>query len=151
MWIVVLLRLKFLHNPPLVDLLLMRFIDGKKIKSTSVVGVILGIIGIYLLVCQQEIITQDGTMLGIVMIFICMLSWRYGSLFVAKADLPSNFFVNTGYQMITGSVMLLIVSLLFGEVWIFPTEWSQPVQISMVLLIIFGGLLVFTAFKNCFP
>jgi len=132
---------------PLVVLLLMRFIDGKKIKLMSIVGVILGVIGIYLLVSQKEIVTQEDTVLGIIMIFICMVSWSYGSLFVAKADLPSNYFVNTGYQMITGGIMLLIASLLFGEVWIFPTEWSQPVQLSMVLLIIFGGIVAFTAFN----
>ena len=132
---------------PLVVLLLMRFFDKKKIKLMSVIGVILGVIGIYLLVSQKEIITEEGTMLGIVMIFTCMLSWGYGSLFVAKADLPSNYFVNTGYQMITGGIMLLTASLLFGEVWIFPTEWSQPVQLSMLLLIVFGGIVAFTSFN----
>ncbi|NQV77133.1 MAG: EamA family transporter [Lutibacter sp.] len=132
---------------PLVVLLMMRFFEGKKIKLMSVVGTILGIIGIYLLVSQKDIVTQEGTMLGIVMIFTCMISWSYGSLFVAKADLPSNFFVNTGYQMITGGIMLLIASLLFGEVWIFPTEWSHRVQLSMLLLIIFGAIVAFTAFN----
>ncbi|WP_372792422.1 EamA family transporter [Lutibacter sp.] len=132
---------------PLVVLLMMRFFEGKKIKLMSIVGTILGVIGIFLLVSQKEIVTQEGTILGVVMIFACMVSWSYGSLFVAKADLPSNFFVNTGYQMITGGIMLLIASLLFGEVWIFPTEWSQPVQLSMVLLIIFGGIVAFTAFN----
>ena len=126
---------------------MMRIFEGKKIKVMSVVGTILGIIGIYLLVSQKEIVTQEGTLLGIVMIFTCMISWSYGSLFVAKADLPSNFFVNTGYQMITGGIMLLIASLLFGEVWIFPTEWSHRVQLSMVLLIIFGAIVAFTAFN----
>jgi len=132
---------------PLVILLMMRIFEGKKIKLMSVVGTILGIIGIYLLVSQKEIVNQEGTVLGIVMIFTCMISWSYGSLFVAKADLPSNYFVNTGYQMFTGGIMLLIASLLFGEVWILPTEWSQPVQLSMVLLIIFGGIVAFTSFN----
>ncbi len=132
---------------PLVVLLLMRFFDGKRIKLMSVIGVILGVIGIFLLVSQKEIITQEGTMLGVIMIFTCMLSWGYGSLFVAKADLPSNYFVNTGYQMITGGVMLLIASLAFGEEWISPLEWSEPVQLSMLLLIMFGGIVAFTSFN----
>ncbi|MFK5957484.1 MAG: EamA family transporter [Lutibacter sp.] len=132
---------------PLVVLLLMRFFDGKKIKLMSVIGVILGVIGIYLLVSQKQVISQEGTMLGIIMIFACMLSWGYGSLFVAKADLPSNYFVNTGYQMITGGIMLFIASLTFGEHWTFPTEWSQPVQLSMLLLIVFGGIVAFTSFN----
>ena len=34
-----------------------------------------------------------------------------------------------------------------GEEWTYPTEWSQPVQISMILLIVFGGIVAFTAFN----
>jgi len=132
---------------PLVVLLLMRILEGKKIQTMSVIGVVLGIIGIYLLVSQKEIISQEGTILGIIMIFACMLSWGYGSLFVAKADLPSNYFVNTGYQMLTGGVMLFIVSQLFGETWSLPTEWSRPVQFSLIFLIIFGSIVAFTSFN----
>ena len=132
---------------PLVVLLLMRILEGKKIQTMSVIGVVLGIIGIYLLVSQKEIISQEGTILGIIMIFACMLSWGYGSLFVAKADLPSNYFVNTGYQMLTGGVMLFIVSQLFGETWSLPTEWSKPVQFSLIFLIIFGSIVAFTSFN----
>jgi len=132
---------------PLIILVFMRLFQGKKIKLMSVIGVILGVIGIYLLVSQKELISQEGTKLGIAMIFACMLSWGYGSLFVAKADLPSNYFINTGYQMIMGGIMLLISSLIFGEVWILPTEWSEPVQFSMVMLVIFGSIVAFTSFN----
>jgi drug/metabolite transporter (DMT)-like permease len=76
-----------------------------------------------------------------------MLSWAYGSLFVAKAELPSNYFVNTGYQMLTGGMMLAIASILFGETWTNPIEWSEKVQISMIILIIFGSIVAFTSFN----
>jgi drug/metabolite transporter (DMT)-like permease len=132
---------------PLVVLLLMRFFDGKKIKFMSIVGVIFGIIGIFLLVSQKEIINKEGTMLGVIMIFSCMLSWGYGSLFVAKADLPANYFINTGYQMLTGGIMLFIASFSFGEVWVLPVYWSVKVQVSMFLLIVFGGIIAFTSFN----
>jgi drug/metabolite transporter (DMT)-like permease len=132
---------------PLVVLILMRIFEGKKIQSMSIIGVIFGIVGIYLLVSQKQLISQEGTILGMIMIFTCMLSWGYGSLFVAKADLPSNFFINTGYQMFTGGIMLLIGSHLFGETWVLPTNWSQEVQLSMLLLIIFGSIVAFTAFN----
>lgn len=132
---------------PLVVLLLMWLLQGKRIKPMSLVGVGLGIIGIFLLVAQKEIITKEGTILGMVMIFACMLSWAYGSLFVGKADLPKNFFVNTGYQMFTAGITLALASLLFGEQWIAPTDWGQPVQLSMVLLILFGSIVAFTSFN----
>ncbi len=132
---------------PLVVLLMMRILQGKKIQPMSIIGVILGITGISLLVGQDDIIAQDGAVLGMVLIFICMLSWSYGSLFVGKADLPKNFFVNTGYQMLTSGISLLLISTLFGEEWISPAHWSTPVITSMLLLIIFGSIVTFTAFN----
>lgn len=74
---------------PLIVLVLMRILDGKKIKLKSIIGVILGILGMYLLISQKQLITQEGTALGIVLIFTCVLSWSFASLFVAKADLNS--------------------------------------------------------------
>lgn len=132
---------------PLVVLLLMRFIDGKKIKMMSILGIILGIIGMYFLVSQKEIINQENSVLGMSMIFVALMSWAYGSIFVSKADLPSNYFVNTGFQMLSGGIMMLLISLLLGETWSAPVEWSQPTQISMILLILFGSIVAFTSFN----
>ncbi|MGB5818407.1 MAG: EamA family transporter [Saonia sp.] len=132
---------------PLIVLLLMRILQGKKIQPMSVVGVILGIIGVYLLVSQKQVLQQDNSVIGMVMIFLCMLSWAYGSLFVGKADLPSNYLVNTGYQMFTGGIMLLLSSFAFGESWTGPAQWSSAVQYAMVLLIIFGSIVAFTSFN----
>ncbi len=132
---------------PLIVLLLMFFLQGKKIQPMSIVGVVFGIVGIYLLVSQSALITREGSVMGMVMIFFCMLSWAYSSLFVAKADLPSNYFVNTGYQMVAGGLMLLVSSIIFGETWTLPTTWSSPVQMSMLLLIVFGSIVAFTSFN----
>lgn len=132
---------------PLVVLLLMLVLQGKKIQPMSLVGVGLGVIGIYLLVSQKQIINQEGALLGMVLIFACMISWAYGSLFVGTADLPSNYFVNTGYQMFTGGIMLFVISIVVGEQWISPLEWSTPVQWSMFLLILFGSIVAFTSFN----
>jgi drug/metabolite transporter (DMT)-like permease len=132
---------------PLVILFMMLLLQGKKIESMSIIGVVLGVIGIYLLVSQKELISNEMTLIGIFMIFLCMISWAYGSLFVAKADLPSNYFVNTGYQMLTGGIMLAIVSLILGETWTSPSLWSEPVLFSMILLVIFGSIVAFTSFN----
>lgn len=132
---------------PLVVLVLMLILQGKRIKQTSLIGVVLGVIGIYLLVSQKEIISKEGTLLGIGIIFICMLSWAYCSLFVSKADLPKNFFVNTGYQMLTGGIMLFLVSRIQSEPWSLPTTWTSEVVWSMILLVVFGSVLAFTSFN----
>ncbi|HAT69369.1 MAG TPA: EamA family transporter [Flavobacteriaceae bacterium] len=132
---------------PLLILVLMRIVDRKPIKLKSVVGIILGIIGIYLLVSQQELTTQEGSVLGMLVIFTCVLSWCIGSVFVSKAELPKNFFVNTGYQMLLGGFMLGIASVISGESWSFPTTWQTSTQLSILGLIFFGSIAAFTSFN----
>lgn len=132
---------------PLMVLILMRMIDGKKIRVTSIIGIILGIIGMYLLVSQKQLTYQENSFLGIMMIFTCVLSWSSGSLFVAKAELPSNFFINTGYQMLFGGILLLLASYTLDEEWLSLVLWTTPVKISMTLLILFGSIVAFTAFN----
>lgn len=132
---------------PLVILLLMWLLQGKKIQPMSMIGVVLGMVGIYLLVGQKEILNQENAVWGMIMIFACMLSWGYGSLFVAKADLPQNYFVNTGFQMLTGGVLLAFMSLMIGEKWTSPLIWTFNVKLVMLLLIIFGSIVAFTSFN----
>lgn len=132
---------------PLFVLLLMRLVDRKPMQKKSIFGVSLGLLGMYLLVSQQDITSSEGSVLGIFMIFTCVLSWSYGSVFVSKADLPQNFFVSTGYQMLIAGTMLLLGSLIFNEIWISPLSWSSEAQGSMLFLILFGGIIAFTSFN----
>ncbi len=113
----------------------------------SVIGVLLGVLGMYMLVSQNEIVGNENSLLGIGMIFLCLISWSYGSIFVSKAELPQNYFVNTGYQMLFGGIMLLVTSVLLGEKWSGPLSWSYEVQGSMILLIILGSIVAFTSFN----
>ncbi len=132
---------------PLIILFLMRILQGKKIKPMSMIGVVLGMIGIYLLVSQKQIIASRESIMGMVMIFFCMSSWAYGSLFVARADLPNNYFVNTGFQMLTAGVTLALMSLGFGEQWSSPFTWSGETKLSLALLVLLGSIIAFTSFN----
>jgi drug/metabolite transporter (DMT)-like permease len=132
---------------PLFVLLLMRALYGQKILPKAIIGVFLGILGMVLLVNQQELNFYENSFIGILMIFTCVLSWSYGSVFVAKNELPVNYFVSTGYQMITAGFLLLLVSLALGESWLSPIQWSGYAQISMLLLILFGSIVAFTSFN----
>jgi len=132
---------------PLVVLLMMFVLQGKKIQLMSIFGVILGITGVTLLISQETIVTNENTLLGILMIFSAMLAWSYASIFVKKADLPKNYFVSTGYQMFSGGIILAVMSLAFNEPWSSPLVWQVKTQWVVVLLIIFGGIIAFTAFN----
>ena len=132
---------------PLFVLFLLRLIDGKRLQKKSIIGVLLGLVGMYLLVSQKEITTSEGSVLGIFMILTCVLSWSYGSVFVSKANLPKNYLVATGYQMLNAGFILAIASLVFKETWVAPLNWSLKTQGAMLFLVIFGGIVAFTAFN----
>ncbi|WP_334058657.1 EamA family transporter [Polaribacter sp. P097] len=132
---------------PLFVLFLLRLMDRKPFQKKSIIGVILGMFGMYLLVSQKELVTSEDTLLGIFMMLTCVLSWSYGSVFVSKADLPKSFLVTTGYQMLVAGVCLVLMSLGFNETWISPINWSVEVKIAMSLLVVFGGIIAFTAFN----
>ena len=132
---------------PLFVLFLLKLIDRKPFQKKSLIGVALGMFGMFLLVNQRELTTPEGSLLGIFMILTCVLSWSYGSVFVSKAKLPKSFLVSTGYQMLAASFILLTGSFSINEHWSSPLTWSSNVQIAMLMLIIFGGVVAFTAFN----
>lgn len=132
---------------PLFVLFILRFIDRKPFQKKSIIGVCLGMFGMYLLVSQKELITSKDTLLGIFMMLSCVLSWSYGSVFVSKAKLPKSYMVTTGVQMIFAGIVLSLMSLGFSEPWSSPLIWSIEVKVSMILLIVFGGIIAFTAFN----
>ncbi|PNQ73167.1 EamA family transporter [Hanstruepera neustonica] len=132
---------------PLFVILLMRILYGVKMAVKSILGVFLGILGMFLLVHQDGLDLNSHSIIGMLMILSAVLSWSYGSIFVSKADLPSNFFVSTAYQMIFGGLMLFILSFGLNETWTTPEFWSYKVQTAMVLLVIFGSIVAFTAFN----
>jgi len=132
---------------PLFVLFLLRLIDRKPLQKKSLIGVALGILGMYLLVSQQELTTSEGSLLGVFMILTCVLSWSYGSVFVSKAELPKSHLVSTSYQMLCAGTILVITSLIFNEQWGSPLSWSSKVQGAMFILIVFGGVIAFTSFN----
>lgn len=132
---------------PLIVMLMMWLFQGQRLRPMSIFGVILGIAGIYLLVSQDTVLSNDNAWLGIVMIFAAMLAWAYGSLFVGKAEFPKNYFVSTGYQMLTGGILLGLMSLAFREPWSSPMTWRSDTLWCMLLLILFGSIVAFTSFN----
>ena len=132
---------------PLFVLILMRLIDQKKMRKKSIIGILLGVVGMYLLVSQRELVTDEDTVIGILLIFMCVMGWSYASVFVSKADLPKNHLVSTGYQMLLASMLLAMISFTLGEEWTSPFSWTYNVKWAMFLLVIFGSIAAFTAFN----
>ncbi|MGI9533076.1 EamA family transporter [Lutimonas sp.] len=132
---------------PLFVLFLMKLMYGQKILPKAILGVFFGVFGMILLVNQQGLSFNENSLVGIIMIFSCILCWSYASVFVSKHELPVNQFVSAAYQMLSAGILLLLASLLFGETWIAPDQWSSSAKVSMLLLIVFGSIVAFTSFN----
>lgn len=134
-------------SQPLIVLLLLWIIENKRIKFFSWVGVFVGLLGMYLLISQNQITSSPESLKGILMIIGCVITWGYASIFVGKAELPKNYLVNSAYQMFFGSLWLILMSMIKQEHWISPNEWEINVKWSMLGLIIFGSIVAFTSFN----
>lgn len=132
---------------PLILIVMLYFMEKRPILPKSIVGVALGLLGVYLLVDQDIISLSWEVISGIGAIFIALLCWGYGSIFVSKADLPKGSFVNTGYQMLFGGLMMILISIILREPFSTLLTVSDKAIYSMIYLVIFGSIIAFTSFN----
>lgn len=132
---------------PLI-IVLMLWVFRKRMPASRVfVGIFMGMLGIYLLVAQDVLISGKNQWLGIAAILFSMLAWGAGSIFVSQAKLPKSHLVNSGIQMFIGGLTCGIISLILGEQAVPMVEWNQLTIVSLAFLIIFGSVIAFTAFN----
>lgn len=132
---------------PLILLLMLWALDKKALPFKAWIGVFIGIAGMWLLVGQTQILSTKEQWVGTLIIFGCLLSWGFGSIFVNRSELPENYFVNTAIQIFIGSIFLFLSSYAMGEPSI---EWhslSNLAWFSLFYLAIFGSIVAFTAFN----
>lgn len=132
---------------PLILLFMLWFVDKKAMPWKSWIGVMLGITGMFLLVSQRVLISTADQWLGVGIIMFCLLSWGAGSIFVNRTSQPKSYLLNAGIQMLTGGVLLVLISFLVNEPQI---NWMalRPISYwSMGVLAVFGSVVAFTAFN----
>jgi len=125
-----------------------RIFFGERLPAVAVVGIATGVLGVVLLVGQG--IAVDGTLhpAGVAALILSPIAWAIGSLFSAhRARLPRDPFLTTGMQMLCGSVVLWMVSILTGELRSFdPAAVSAESLVAFVYLFAVGSLVAFTAY-----
>lgn len=124
------------------------------------VGLLVGFIGVYLLITGKSgggiDVVGYGQWIGYGAVIIGALSWATGSIYGLKATTPKSSLQTAGMQMLAGSVSLILVGLIRGELATFdPTAVSSNSIFALFYLIIFGSLIGFTAYswllKNAQP
>ena len=133
---------------PLVVVLIMWGADRRMPKWSSFVGVFLGIIGMYLLVTQQEIVASWQDWKGILAILVAIICWGFGAIFITKSDLPKSKLLTAALQMLVSGFLILPLSYFHGDFSRF--DWSaltQPVVTSWLFLVLCGSVIAYTAFN----
>jgi drug/metabolite transporter (DMT)-like permease len=123
-------------------------------------GLALGFLGVWLLISGDRAsgATTDNSMqlFGAIAVIAAALCWATGSIYGLRAPVPKSAILTSGMQMFSGGLVLLLVSLISGELSSFNVaEVSNNSWFGLIYLIIFGSLVGFTAYswllKNAQP
>ena len=132
---------------PLIIVMMMWAWTRKGPPIQTFAGIFIGILGMYLLISQDTVIASSKDWFGLIAIFASMLAWGVGSIFVSQATLPKSQFLNSGIQMLVGGFATLILSFIFQEKGIPPSEYVSITWIGIAFLVLFGSVAAFTAFN----
>ena len=132
-------------------LVIMEAIRPGGIKPTwqAIVGLVIGFVGIFILAGPAEISGSKTNLdtFGVVALLFATLLWALGSIYSKSADLPKASMVTTGAEMLMGSIGLMVVSLLTGELhgWD-PSGISARSIGGVIYLILIGSIAGFGSY-----
>lgn len=148
-------------EPFWIVLLSWLWLKGARPNMKAVLGIAVGFFGVWLLINGQAAnvaSTDSGSMqlFGTIAVIVAALSWATGSIYGLRSPVPKSSIQTAGMQMFSGGLVLLFVSLIFGEWSNFSiAQVSVNSWLGVIYLIIFGSLISFTAYswllKNAQP
>ena len=104
-------------------------------------GIALGLAGVLMLTQGAGFQASPG---GLVAIAVACLSWSLGSV-LSQRSLPlAPGAMGFASEMICGGVVLMLLSLLAGEAWVWPPEPAAAA--AWLYLVVFGSLIAFNAY-----
>ncbi|MCZ2126420.1 MAG: EamA family transporter [Anaerolineales bacterium] len=122
---------------------------GTKPSLQTILGLILGFGGVFLLVGPGEIAGTNQTFdrFSIILLIFSPIFWAAGSIYARGADMPKSVLMSTGMQMLAGSAALFFVSAVVGE-WTHLNfaDISARSWFGLLYLITFGSLIGFVSY-----
>jgi drug/metabolite transporter (DMT)-like permease len=127
---------------PIWMALLDRVAFGRRLSVSAYVGFVLGFVGLAFLVDPFGEGSVDR--LGAVVIILAALAWAAGSLYSRGAPLPKRPLVSAGLGSLAGGVLLLIASVVSGELG--EARFTADALLAVGYLIVIGSFVGFTAY-----
>lgn len=121
----------------IIEVIILRRI---RLSLKGVLGMGLGFVGVYMLVGPSG----ESTTLGFVMLLLAGMLWSIGSVFSQSITKASHIVINIGIQMLTGGLMLLVLSLLTREQ--IPDHIVLNGILALIYLILFGSIVGYSSY-----
>lgn len=121
---------------------------GPRLTGRVILGLIGGLVGIYILIGPSNIAGEPiDTAGGLVLLAACVF-WSVGSLYARKANLPRSTALATSMEMITGGGVMVLIGLATGE-WarIDPAVVSGKSLLALGYLIVFGSIIALSTYR----
>jgi len=123
---------------------LYRFRAGDRPRPWSLVGVLLGFIGLaWLVLGGRE--QGDVPLVGAAFVLAASAFWAFGSWVQSRLTLPSNAFVITVYEMGTGGALMAAAGWIRGES-LDPGEYGADTWLAWGYLVVVGSVVAFSAY-----
>ena len=124
-----------------------RFASGDRPKAMSVVGLLLGFVGLsYLVLVGRHAGGDDRVPVGAALIVLfASTCWAFGSWVQPHLTLPKDAFVMTVHEMWTGGAIMLVVGAISGERVDF-SSYSANTFLAWGYLVVFGSMVAFSAY-----
>ncbi len=92
------------------------FYNNKNITPLTVAGILLGVTGICFVFYENAFHAHPtGYVFGLALAVIAMLAWSYSSIMIARNKVKTNPYFGMGWQMVFGSSMMFMMSLIEGK------------------------------------
>lgn len=132
--------------------------NGSRPNTGILAGILLGLVGTAILVLQPGSTGPNTglSLLGILTLLFASFSWSFGSFFSRRTAQPESALLSTAMQMITGGLLLLLLSFLLGD-WQGFSIGAVSLRSFAALgyLILFGSIIGYNAYiwllKNAEP
>ncbi len=124
--------------------LLLRLLAGERPDLLSTIGLVIGFARIVLLVHPGS---DTGPLSYLLNTVAASFMWALGSFLSPRIPVPRDALVATGYEMLCGGVVLLVIGVFaYSPSELDPANWSSRSILGLVYLITFGSLLGYSAY-----
>jgi drug/metabolite transporter (DMT)-like permease len=121
--------------------------SARRPSALVLFGIALGLAAQALLFGVGDVDHQALDPWGLSAVVLASFSWAIGSLRARRADLPADAFLSSAMQMLTGGAVLMVASLVAGELAHFSLERvTLHSLLAWIYLVVAGSIVAYSAY-----